>query len=78
MLEVGALVGLVAVVVVSLFNIQTLNAEYADASQAALPTVEPTPLAGGVLPSGHAPPEEAGSRADASARPGGRGGAARR
>lgn len=61
LLEVGALLGLVVVVVVSLLNIQTLNAEYADASQAAVPTVEPTPLAGGILPSGHAPPEEAGS-----------------
>jgi sortase A len=61
LLEVGALLGLVAVLVISLLNIQSLNAEYADASQAALPTTEPTPLAGGILPSGHAPPEEPGS-----------------
>ena len=60
-LEVGALLGLVVVLVVSLLNIQALNSDYADASQAMAPTVEPTPLAGGVLPSGHAPPEEPGS-----------------
>jgi sortase A len=61
-LEIGALLGLVAVLVVSLQNIKALNDEYADASQL-LPTVvaTPTPLAGGVLPSGHTPPEEPGS-----------------
>jgi sortase A len=61
-LEIGALVGLVTILVVSLFNLQSLNAEYAEASL--LPQAEtatPTPMAGGVLPSGHAPPEEPGS-----------------
>lgn len=58
-LEVGALVGLVAIVVISLFNLRLLNDEHAEAKP--LPTVEPTPLAGGVLPSGHEPPEEPGS-----------------
>jgi sortase A len=61
-LEVGALVGLVAILAVSLFNLQSLNTEYAEASL--LPTAEtatPTAMAGGVLPSGHTPPEEPGS-----------------
>jgi sortase A len=60
-LEIGALLGLVAVLVVSFQNIKELNADYADAGalpQAAAAT--PTPLAGGVLPGGHAPPEEPG------------------
>ena len=61
LLEVGALLGLVAVVVASLMNMQALNADYASASAANLPTPTPTPLAGGVLPGGHAPPEEPGS-----------------
>jgi sortase A len=61
-LEIGALLGLVAVLVVSLQNIKALNADYADASQSPAAVVAtPTPLAGGVLPSGHAPPEEPGS-----------------
>jgi len=54
--------GLVAVLVTSLFNLRSLNDEYAQASQPSLaPTSEPTPLAGGILPGGHAPPEEPGS-----------------
>jgi sortase A len=61
-LEIGALVGLVAVLVTSLLNIRALNDEYAEASQLPLTaTVVPTPLAGGELPGGHAPPQEAGS-----------------
>lgn len=60
-LEIGALLGLVVVVIVSLVNIKSLNADYAEASQLPAPTVTPTPLAGGVLPSGHTPPEEPGS-----------------
>ena len=60
-LEVGALLGLVAVVVASLLNMQALNADYASASSANLPTPTPTPLAGGILPGGHAPPEEPGA-----------------
>lgn len=61
-LEVGALLGLVAVLVTSLSNLRSLNAEYAEASQPPLaPTAEPTPLGGGVLPGGHAPPEEPGT-----------------
>lgn len=61
-LEIGALLGLVAVLVVSLQNIRALNSEYAGASQV-LPTaaVTPTPLGGGILPGGHTPPEEPGS-----------------
>jgi sortase A len=61
-LEVGALLGLVAVLITSLLNIRSLNDEYAEASQLPLTaTVVPTPLAGGELPGGHAPPEEEGS-----------------
>jgi sortase A len=40
-------------------NLRTLNEEYAEAKP--LPSPTPTPLAGGILPSGHTPPEEAGS-----------------
>lgn len=58
-LEVGALLGLVAILVVSLLNLNALNADYAQASL--LPTPTATPLAGGVLPGGHSPPAEAGS-----------------
>jgi sortase A len=58
-LEVGALVGLVAILVISLVNLRSLNEDYAEAKP--LPTASPTPLAGGILPSGHTPPEEAGS-----------------
>ena len=62
LLEVGALVGLVAILVASLLNLRSLNDEFAEASQLPLtPTAAPTPLAGGVLPGGHAPPEEPGS-----------------
>ncbi len=59
-LEVGALIGLVAVVIISLLNIRSLNADYAQAGLPA-PTATPTPLAGGILPSGHRPPDEEGS-----------------
>ena len=58
-LEVGALVGLVAILAVSLLNLQSLNDEYAEAKL--LPTPSPTAMAGGILPSGHTPPEEPGS-----------------
>ncbi len=58
-LEVGALVGLVAILAISLLNLKSLNEEYAEAKP--LPSPTPTALAGGVLPSGHTPPEEAGS-----------------
>jgi sortase A len=61
-LEVGALLGLVVVLISSVLNLRFLNEEYAQASQPPMaPTVEPTPLAGGILPGGHAPPEEPGS-----------------
>jgi sortase A len=44
-----------------LLNLRSLNDEYAEASQLPLTaTMVPTPLAGGVLPGGHAPPEEPG------------------
>jgi sortase A len=59
-LEVGALLGLVGVVVASLLNMQSLNADYVSASGADVPTPTATPLAGGILPGGHAPPEEPG------------------
>jgi sortase A len=57
-LEVAALLGLVGVLATSLLNLKALNAEYAQASL--VPTSTPTPLAGGVLPGEHAPPEEPG------------------
>ncbi len=61
-LEIAALLGLATVLVVSLSNLRSLNDEYAEASQLPLAaTVAPTPLAGGILPSGHTPPEEPGS-----------------
>ena len=61
-LEVGALLGLLIVLASSLLNLKFLNEEYAEASQfLAAPTVEPTPLGGGILPGGHSPPEEPGS-----------------
>jgi sortase A len=58
-LEVAALLGLVGVIATSLLNLRSLNAEYAQASL--VPTATPTPLAGGILPGEHAPPEEPGS-----------------
>ena len=58
-LEIGALLGLVAVLVTSLMNLKALNAEYAEASLA--PTATPTPLAAGILPGEHKPPEEPGT-----------------
>ncbi|MGD8397750.1 MAG: hypothetical protein PVG11_02735, partial [Anaerolineae bacterium] len=44
--EVGALFGLVAVVAVSLLNLQSLNDDYASASGPATATATATPLAG--------------------------------
>jgi sortase A len=58
-LEVGALLGLVAILGASLLNLRELNDEYAEAGL--IPTPTPTSLAGGILPGGHAPPEESGS-----------------
>jgi len=61
-LEIGALLGLVAVLATSVLNIRSLNDEYAEASQLPVTaTVVSTPLAGGELPGGHAPPEKEGS-----------------
>jgi sortase A len=61
-LEVGALLGLVAILAVSLLNLRSLNEEYAEASQPPLTaTVDVAPAANSVLPGGHAPPEEAGT-----------------
>ena len=61
-LEVGALVGLVAVLVVSFLNIRALNDDYAEAGPLPLTaTAAPTTLAMGVLPGGHAPPDEPGA-----------------
>lgn len=61
-LEVGALLGLVTVLVVSFLNIRALNDDYAEAGNLPLTaTVAPTALAGGVLPGGHAPPDEPGT-----------------
>ena len=61
-LEMGALLGLVAVLVVSFWNIRELNDDYAEADALPLmPTAEPTAVAMGILPGGHAPPEDSGS-----------------
>jgi sortase A len=61
-LEVGALLGLVAILVVSVSNLRSLNSEYAEASLLpATAPAKPTALAGGILPGGHAPPEEPGT-----------------
>jgi sortase A len=61
-LEVGALLGLVAILAISLLNLRSLNEDYAEASQPVITaTAAVTPLAMGVLPGGHAPPEEAGT-----------------
>lgn len=61
-LEVGALLGLVAILAISLLNLRSLNEDYAEASQPAMTaTAVATPLAMGVLPGGHAPPEEPGT-----------------
>jgi sortase A len=61
-LEVGALVGLVTVLVVSFLNIRALNDDYAEADQLpAAATASPTALSMGVLPGGHAPPDEEGT-----------------
>jgi sortase A len=61
LLEVGALLGLVAVVAVSLLNLRSLNDDYASASGPATATATVTPMAGGILPGGHQPPEEPGA-----------------
>lgn len=58
-LEVGALLGLMAILAISLQNLRSLNNDYAEARS--WPTPTPTPLAGGILPGGHEPPQEAGS-----------------
>ncbi len=61
-LEVGALLGLVAILIVSFLNIRALNDDYAEAGNLPLTvTAIPTSLAGGVLPGGHAPPDEPGT-----------------
>jgi len=61
-LEIGALLGLAAVLVISFLNLKSLNDEYDQASLLSLTaTATPTPLAGGVLPGGHTPPEEPGT-----------------
>jgi sortase A len=61
-LEVAALLGLVAILAVSLLNLKSLNDDYAAAGQLALAaTNTPTPSSAEVLPGGHSPPEEPGS-----------------
>jgi sortase A len=61
-LEIGALLGLVTVLIVSFLNIRELNDDYAEAGQLPLPaTAAPIELAGGVLPGGHTPPDEPGN-----------------
>jgi sortase A len=57
--EVGALVGLVAILVLSLTNLRELNNEYAEAKP--LPTETPAAQLATILPGGHAPPEEPGN-----------------
>ncbi len=65
-LEIVALVGLVAVLVASYFNLKELNAEVSLAQQSALqqeiptPTVAPPPIALSRLPGGHSPPTSPG------------------
>jgi sortase A len=58
-LEVGALVGLVVILTLSLTNLKELNDEYAEAKP--LPTATSAAPAIVTLPGGHAPPEEPGS-----------------
>jgi sortase A len=61
-LEIGALLGLVAVLVISLQNIKALNDDSANAGQSSMAAAAtPTAPLDDVLPSGHAPPEEPGS-----------------
>jgi sortase A len=56
------LLGLVAILVVSLSNLRALNSEHAEASLlSATATSLPNPLAVDVLPGGHEPPEEPGT-----------------
>jgi sortase A len=65
-LEVVALMGLVAVLVASYFNLKELNAEVSQAQQNALkqglpePTVAPPPITLTRLPGGHTPPTSPG------------------
>jgi len=70
-LEVVALVGLVAVLTASYFNLKELNSEVAEAQQKAVqsqtqPTATPTPpIALAMLPGGHSPPTDPqGARPD--------------
>jgi sortase A len=58
-LEVAALLGLAAVVAVSLSDLRTLNKDYAEAKP--LPTATLDSQIAELLPGGHAPPEEGGS-----------------
>jgi sortase A len=58
-LEVGALVGLVTILVLALTNLKSLNDEYAEAKPLASPTAEAFVMS--ELPGGHAPPEEPGT-----------------
>ena len=61
-LEVGALAGLVTVLAVSFLNIRALNDDYAEADQLPVTaTAGPAALAMGILPGGHAPPDEGGT-----------------
>src|SRR6185436_4512947 len=61
-----ALIGLVAVLVVSYFNLKELNTEVSQAQQSALkqelpkPTVAPPPITLNRLPGGHTPPTAPG------------------
>jgi sortase A len=58
-LEIGALVGLAAILILSLTNLKSLNDEYAEAKP--LPSPTAVAFAMSELPGGHAPPEEPGS-----------------
>ncbi|HEY4688552.1 MAG TPA: sortase [Anaerolineae bacterium] len=61
LVEVGALAGLVLVIVGVEQTRQELNRDVAAAGEAQRPTPEPTPLLGAVvLPSGHKPPDASG------------------
>ena len=61
-LEIGALLGLVAVLAVSFLNIRELNDDYAAAGQLTpAATSAPAEMVMGILPGGHAPPDPVGS-----------------
>jgi sortase A len=68
-LEVAALLGLVAVLVASYFNLKELNAEVSLAQQSAVkreiptPTIAPPPIALARLPGGHSSPTSPGGAA---------------